>query len=291
MRIAHAVQQAPAPKLVQTRFDPDSNHTLWLTLPAGIDGSAPHFSPELLNELHGLLTDMQNRGVSWPVAGGRQSVHYTVMRSAHPDYFSLGGDLLLFRDCILRKDVTTLRSYSMQCASMLHEWSSLLGHDATTIALVQGRALGGGFETALAADYIVAEEHSEFGFPEILFGLFPCTGGMSLLAQRIGIRAAERMLSDGRIYNASALKEMGIVDEVCARGEGQAAVEKLIANHARQRQARLMLQRSRRRLQSLDLKELRTVVEEWTQVAMQLSSHNLRVMDALAKMQRGRAAA
>lgn len=291
MRIAHAVHKPPEPQLVRTRFDPESNRTLWLTLPAGIDDHAPYFSPELLDELHTLLKEMQGHGVSWPVGRSRQPVHYTVMRSAHPDYFSLGGDLALFQDCIRRKDAAALRSYSLQCANMLYEWSSLLGNDATTIALVQGRALGGGFETALAADYIVAEEHSEFGFPEILFGLFPCTGGMSLLAQRIGARAAERMLSDGRIHTAAALKEMGVVDEVCARGTGELAVQRLITNHAKQREARLALQRSRNRTQSLDLQELYTVVEEWTQVAMQLSSQNLRVMEALSKMQRGRAAA
>lgn len=291
MRIAQAVHASPESQLIRTRFDLDPNRTLWMTLPAGIDDHAPYFSPELLEEIQALLATLQEHGVSWPVADSRQPIHYAVMKSAHPDYFSLGGDLAFFQNCIKRKDAAALRNYSMQCADMLYSWSRLLGDDATTIALVQGRALGGGFETVLAADYIVAEEHSEFGFPEILFGLFPCTGGMSLLSQRIGARAAERMLADGRIYSASALKDMGVVDEICPRGSGELAVQKLISKHAQQREARLMLQRSRRRLQSLDLEELHTVVDEWTRVAMQLGSHNLRVMEALSKMQRGRAAA
>ena len=290
MNAVQVLPQHPSPRYVETRFDADTNNTLWITLPKSIDGRAPYFSPVLLDELMGLLEQMKEHGVSWPWSGLLKPVHYTVMKSAHPDFFSLGGDLAYFHDCINRGDSEALRNYSRTCADMIHDWSSLLGAEATTIALVQGRALGGGFEAALAADLIVAEEQAEFGFPEILFGLFPCTGGMSLLAQRIGARAAERMLGDGRVYSATELKNMGVVDEICPKGEGEQFVENLIAVHARQRMARLMLQRSRHRIDALDRTELHTIVDEWTETAMNLSTQQLRVMEALFKMQRGRAA-
>lgn len=289
MNAIHALPQFHSPHHVETFFDARAHNTLWVTLPRSIAGKAPYFSTELIDELDLLLAELKRFGLHWPWNGMRKPVHYAVMRSAHPDYFSLGGDLAHFQSCIRRRDHEALRRYSMTCANMLVEWSNLLGDAATTIALVQGRALGGGFETALAADYIVAEEHSEFGFPEILFGLFPCTGGMSLLAQRIGPRAAERMLADGRLYSAQTLKERGIIDVVCSRGEGEAEVEKLIAAHARQRPARLMLQRSRRRLSALDRAELHAIVDEWTETAMGLDAHQLRVMDTLIRMQSGRA--
>ena len=290
MNAVHVFPSPPATHHVDARFDFEPNRILWITLPESIDGRAPYFSPPLIEDLLAMLQIMKQRGASWPSRGMLQPVHYTVMRSAHPDYFNLGGDLAHFHDCIQRRDRRALHDYSLTCANMLYEWSSVLGAEATTISLVQGRALGGGFETALAADFIVAEEQSEFGFPEILFGLFPCTGGMSLLAQRIGARAAERMLSDGRIYTAANLKEMGVIDEVCPKGQGERAVEKLIAEHAKHRQARLMLQRSRHRMAGLDLAELHAVVEEWTDTAMALGSHDLRVMEMLVKLQRGRAA-
>lgn len=274
---------------VDTRFDVRSK-TLWMSMPERQDGSAPYFSPELLGEISSLMHAMASRGVTWPAAGTQQPVHYTVLKSAHPDYFSLGGDLAWFHECIGRRDRDALHGYSLKCADMLYEWSVTLGQHATTIALVQGRALGGGFETALAADYLIAEEHSEFGFPEILFGLFPCTGGMSLLAQRIGPRAAEKMLGDGRIYTAQALKDMGVIDEICGKGEGEVTVEKFIATHARQREARMMLQRSRHRIAPLDRAELHQVVDEWTDLAMNLGKQELRVMEMLFKMQRSRPA-
>ncbi len=278
----------PSIQYLQTRFDAAANNTLWLTLPKSIDGKAPYFAPELLAELKGLLQRMKEDGVSWPAGSQMAPVHYTVMKSAHPDFFSLGGDLAHFHDCITRRDSEALRYYSASCADMIHDWSTLLGTHATSIALVQGRALGGGFEVALAADLIIAEEQSEFGFPEILFGLFPCTGGMSLLAQRIGARAAERMLGDGRIYSATSLKQLGVIDEICAKGDGERFVEKFIAAHARQRSARLMLQRSRHRLSGLNRSELHTIVDEWTETAMNLNVQQLRVMEALFKMQESR---
>jgi DSF synthase len=281
----------PSPSEISIVFEAAPASTLWITLPEAVDGEPPHFSPSLLRSLMGILHSLKSRGVAWPATGAMQPVHYSVLKSAHPDYFSLGGDLALFRDCIARRDRDALFDYSKLCADMMYDWSSLLGQRATTIALVQGRALGGGFETALAADVIVAEEQSEFGFPEILFGLFPCTGGMSLLSQRIGARAAERMLGDGKIYGTEELHRMGVIDVVCPRGEGEVAVERYIAEHSRHRGARLMLQRARRRHAGLDRRELHTVVGEWTDLAMQLSPADLRVMEMLVKMQRGRAAA
>lgn len=272
---------------VATRFELAPYRTLWTTLLRPADNLPPYFSPELLADLSSLFTEVADRGMRWPGTGVLEPIHYVVLQSEHPQYFSLGGDLAYFHDCIQRRDRTALHRYSQSCADMLFELSTTLGEDATSIALVQGRALGGGFETALAADYLIAEEHSEFGFPEILFGLFPCTGGMSLLSQRIGLRAAESMLSDGKIYTAKTLEAMGIVDEICAKGEGRVAVEKFIARHQQQRTARLMLQRARRRMQPLDLSELHRVVDEWTEAAMTLEAPQLRSMEMLSRMQRG----
>lgn len=271
---------------VAANFRANEHNALWLTMAESAVGRSQNFTPELLHDVFALNSAIHANGVAWVSNGARQPIHYVVLQSAHPDYFSLGGDLGHFRDCIRRQDSKALRDYSMLCVDMIYQWSTTLSQHATTVALVQGRALGGGFETALASDFIVAEEQSEFGFPEILFGLFPCTGGMSLLCQRVSVHQAERMMSDGRIYSAAELKALGIVDEVCPRGQGAVAVEQFIATHARHRTARLMLQRGRHRLSPLNYMELQTVVGEWVDAAMALSEDNLRVLDMLIKMQR-----
>src|SRR5688500_16497621 len=97
------LQPQPRPHHVQTRFDARAN-ALWVTMPEREDGSAPYFSPVMLQEISSLLHAMAARGVSWPAGGELQPVHYTVLKSAHPDYFSLGGDLAYFHECIKRRD-------------------------------------------------------------------------------------------------------------------------------------------------------------------------------------------
>ena len=275
------------PTRITTSFRGSQHNTLWVTM---TQARVQNFSPDLLNDLGVLHSAVRDSGTMWPGAGVPQPVDYFVLKSAHPDYFSLGGDLAHFRECIRYGNRRGLRDYSMQCADMVCEWAEQ-SNRTTTIVLVQGRALGGGFETALASDYLIAEEQSEFGFPEILFGLFPCTGGMSLLARRVGVWQAERMMRNGKIYTAAELLQMGIVDEICPQGQGMLAVEKFIAEHRKHAPARLALQRARARLAPLNRDELHRVVDDWVEIAMALGESELRVMDMLIQMQRAGARA
>ncbi|MDR3389759.1 MAG: crotonase/enoyl-CoA hydratase family protein [Rudaea sp.] len=278
------------PSRVTANFRNTQHKTLWITMAKALDGRSQNFSLDLLHDMYALHKSIQDSGGTWVFNGATQPVNYVVLKSANPDYFSLGGDLGHFRECIRQKNKKALSHYSMLCVDMIYDWSAHLSRHATTIALVQGRALGGGFEAALASDYLIAEEQSEFGFPEILFGLFPCTGGMSLLSRRVGVYQAERMMTNGKIYSAAELKEMGVVDELCPAGHGTAATEKFIATHYRHQAARLALQRGRHRLAPLNYEELRTVVEEWVEAAMGLGEDDLRVMEMLVQMQQARVA-
>jgi DSF synthase len=273
------------PSRLTTSFRDSPFNTLWVTMTRARHGEVQNFTPSLLNDLGTLHGTLRDRDMTWPNAGVPHPVDYFVLKSAHPDYFSLGGDLAHFRECIRYGNRRGLRDYSMQCADMVAEWAERSDR-TTTISLVQGRALGGGFEAALASDYLIAEEQSEFGLPEILFGLFPCTGAMSLLARRIGVWQAERMMRSGKIYPAAELLQMGIVDEICPRGQGVLAVEKFITDHRKHAPARLALQHARSRLAPLNRDELHRVVEDWVEIAMTLGESDLRVMDMLIQMQR-----
>jgi DSF synthase len=278
------------PSRVATSFRGSPYNTLWIAMTQAHPRAVQNFSPELLRDLGDLYNTIRNGDMMWPGAGVAQPIDYLVLKSTHPDYFSLGGDLAHFRECIRYGNRRGLRDYSMQCADMVYEWS-VQSSRTTTISLVQGRALGGGFETALASDYLIAEEQSEFGFPEILFGLFPCTGAMSLLARRVGVWQAERMMRNGKIYTAAELLQMGIVDETCPKGQGALAVEKFIAAHRKHAPARLALQRARARLAPLNRGELHRVVDDWVEIAMALGESELRVMEMLIQMQRAGAPA
>jgi DSF synthase len=273
---------------VSLEFD-GAAHALWITMSPGESDSVHNFSMPLLREMTDMVHTLETNGSTWMSKGRATPVHYAVMRSGHPDYFNLGGDLSYFRSCIRDKNKAGLLEYSTSCMDLLYRWSTVSSENTTTIALVQGRALGGGFEAVLSADHIVAEEQSTFGFPEIMFGLFPCTGGMSLLARRIGAFKAEKMLTSGKTYSAAELLEMGVIDEICPTGLGEVAVEKFIGLHSRRRESRLMVQRSRNRIAPLDYAELAKVVDEWVDLALRLGEEELRMMDMLIMMQRGSA--
>ena len=257
---------------------------LWITLARDGATGLQNFTPALVQEFRGLVDELQDRRAATPL-------NYAVVQSADPAYFSMGGDLRYFRDCIQRRDAAALRDYSMRCLDLLEAWSGRLKDTTTSIALIQGRALGGGFEMALSTDYLIAEEHSSFGFPEIMFGLFPCTGAMGLLSTRIGARQAERMMTNKKIYSATELYDMGLVDEICATGEGELAVERFIANHSSRLKARLKVQQSRCRHTALDHAEGVRIVEDWVETAMCLSADELRTMDMLIMMQEREATA
>lgn len=257
---------------------------LWITLGKDADTGLQNFTPALVQEFRGLLAGLHDRR-------NAPAPNYLVVQSDDPAYFSMGGDLRFFRDCIQRRDAAALRDYSMRCLELLLAWNGRPDDETTSVALVQGRALGGGFELALGMDYLIAEEHSSFGFPEIMFGLFPCTGAMGLLAPRIGARRAERMMTNKKVYSAVELYDMGLIDELCPTGEGELAVERFIANHSSRLKARVKVQQSRYRNSPLDRVEGVRIVEDWVETAMRLSAEELRTMDMLILMQAREAAA
>ncbi len=69
-----------------------------------------------------------------------------------------------------------------------------------TIGLVEGTALGGGFEALLSFDYIVAERGASFGLPEVMFGLFPGMGAHAFLSRKLGAAMADRLIVSNQTY-------------------------------------------------------------------------------------------
>jgi enoyl-CoA hydratase/carnithine racemase len=82
------------------------------------------------------------------------------------------------------------------------------------IAAVNGVALGGGFEIALACDIIIASESARFGLPEPKVGLAALAGGMQRLPRQIGLKNAMHMMLTGRMVGAAEAKALGIAQEV-----------------------------------------------------------------------------
>lgn len=246
----------------------------------------PCFTPTLLQEL-----------LSWchAVAGqiddpNQSDVRYMVTASSHPDVFNYGGDLYRFAELIALGDRDRLLHYAKACIEPLYLNAVHLNRPGIkSIALVQGDALGGGFECALSSNILVAERGTKLGFPEILFNLFPGMGALSLLGRRVGYQKAEQMILSGRLFLAEELHALGVVDVLAERGEGEKAVQDYIRREARSRNGALALRSVRDEIQPISYSELVRVTEIWVDAALRLESKDLRMMERLVSRQTGKA--
>lgn len=98
--------------------------------------------------------------------------------------------------------------------------------DKPLIAAVNGVALGGGLEIALACDLIIAEQHARFGLPEPKVGLAALAGGLQRLGRQIGAKRAMGMALTGRLVSAEEALSLGFVNEVVPPGEALAAARR-----------------------------------------------------------------
>ncbi|MEY2884893.1 MAG: carnitinyl-CoA dehydratase [Pseudomonadota bacterium] len=101
--------------------------------------------------------------------------------------------------------------------------------DKPVIAAVNGVAMGGGFEIALAADIILASENASFALPEPKVGLAALAGGLHRLPRAIGLKRAMGMILTGRVVPAAEGKALGFVHDVVPAGELLAAARALAA--------------------------------------------------------------
>jgi DSF synthase len=217
--------------------------------------------------------------------GGRDDLRYFVCGSKTPGVYNLGGDLRHFAECIRNRDLAAMRKYAETCVRMQHANSNAFGAPIITFALVQGDALGGGFEHALAFDVLVAEKSARLGLPEIVFNLFPGMGAYSFLLRRVGRKLAEQFILEGKIYSASELHDMGIVDILVEDGEGEAAIVDYCTRNKQRFAAERAVYLARRATNPVELDELLRITNVWAETAMTLTDADVRKMERLADAQ------
>ena len=247
----------------------------------------PCFNPALLADIRAYYDFLAGSGASVEYGGEERAIEYVVLASGMPGVFNLGGDLDLFKQLIDARDRQGLLRYGRACIDVLYR--NYIGHDlpVTTISLVQGECLGGGFEAALSSDVIIAEKSARFGFPEILFNLFPGMGSYSFLERRIGQKGAEEVITSGKIYSADEMAALGVIDLVAEDGQGEAGVAGLIKRRARSRNGLAALAAVRRRVHRLEFDELLDIVQIWVDSALRLNPRDLKLMQRLVSRQNG----
>ena len=244
----------------------------------------PCFTPRLLHQIRTLQARLKY-GLAPANASDGMPVRTLVWGSTFPGIWNLGGDLELFTKLIRAHGAKDLRNYAYACVDAVYQNLTKMGLPLLTIGLVQGDALGGGFEHALSNDVIIAERGSKLGLPEVLFNLFPGMGAYSLLCRRLdGVRAQQLILS-GRVYDAEELEELGLVDVVVDQGEGAAAVREYLERNRRRHGTLLALSRVRQRCQPVSYDELIDVTDIWVEAALGLHEADLRRMEHLVRAQ------
>jgi enoyl-CoA hydratase/carnithine racemase len=156
-----------------------------------------------------------------------RDIYSLVVTGQGDKFFSAGADLKLFADG--DKAVAAGMSHAFGRA-----FEALAGFRGVSIAAINGYAMGGGLECALACDLRVVEEQSVLALPEAAVGLLPCAGGTQWLSWLVGEGWAKRLILCGERLDASTALRIGLVEEVTGRGEALARALELARSVERQ---------------------------------------------------------
>ena len=245
-------------------------------------GDRPSFTPGLLEEIKAFQHTVKR------VARNQRKppILYTVLASDCPGVFNFGGDLDLFAQLICAKDRLGLQRYAKACIDVLHANAVNLELPLTTISLVKGQALGGGFEAALSSEVVIAERGSMLGFPEIIFNLFPGMGAFHLLSERLSHVQAKRIIQGGELYSAETLFDMGLVDILAEPGEGEKAVMAYIRRQNRAWNGHMHIQKVASQQRAFTYQDLMKTADIWVDAALAISERDVRKMEKLVAAQR-----
>lgn len=251
--------------------------TLWTYMrPQG----RPSFTPTMLRDF-----ETWQRVIGSDFGPDKVPLRYLVLGSRSPGVFCFGGDLALFQQLIRTGNRQGLANYGFRCVEILHRNMHSLDLPMLTIGLVEGAALGGGFEALLSFDFLIAERGATFGLPEILFGLFPGMGAHAILSRRLGSAMADRLILSNETYTAEQMYELGLVHQLAEPGEGLKACREFIKRSERRHPGLVNSRKAMKRTRPIELRELKDIVELWADAAIQLTEQDLKVMSRLTRAQ------
>ncbi len=141
-----------------------------------------------------------------------KEIYALVITGEGEKFFSAGADLNVFASG--DKGVAADMSFVFGQA-----FETLSDFRGVSIAAINGFAMGGGLEVALACDLRIAEEQAQMALPEAKVGLLPCAGGTQNLATLVGEGWAKRMILCGERLKAEKALQIGLVEEVVATGK------------------------------------------------------------------------
>lgn len=161
--------------------------------------------PKALNALNGELLDEMSQVLD--EVSSDQDIRVLVLTGSGEKSFVAGADITELAKC----NALQGKIFAAKGQKAISKLQCL---EIPVIAAVNGFALGGGSEIALACDFIYASENAKFGLPEITLGIIPGFGGTQRLPRLIGMNLAKEMIFTGKMISAAEAKEIGMVNKV-----------------------------------------------------------------------------
>ncbi|TGG91157.1 enoyl-CoA hydratase [Natronospirillum operosum] len=175
------------------------------------------WTPELLHDFRVMLDQLIDD----------EEVRALVLASGSERFFSAGADVKQFADGDATQATTAARAFGSA-------FETLTSFRGLTVAAINGWAMGGGLEVALACDLRVADETAVMALPEARVGLLPCAGGTQNLTRLVGEGWAKRIILCGERVDASQALQIGLVEEVVGAGEARVKALELAQMSCRQ---------------------------------------------------------
>lgn len=212
----------------------------------------------------------------------KENIKYVVAYSLNKGVWNLGGDLEYFVECIQKGKKGDLKDYAYKCIDLVYNYNNSYDLDIFSTCVVQGNAFGGGFESALSGNYIIAEESANFSFPEVIFGTFPGMGAYSFLTKRVGYKTAHDIINSNKTYTANDVHDLKIIDKVAEDGHGLSDMSLMIKNGELEKYSNDPFMNICNKVSKQELLE---VVDVWVEKAFTLSENNIKRMSKLANFQ------
>jgi DSF synthase len=257
-------------------FYEEERRVMWMMLRSE---PRPCFNQQLVSDIIRLARAARESGLRFD---------FWVTGSLVPEIFNVGGDLNFFVDVIRKGERDRLMAYARSCIDGVWEIYNGFGTDAISIAMIEGSALGGGFEAALAHHYVLAQKGAKLGFPEIAFNLFPGMGGYSLVARKSNMHVAETLISTGESRLAEWHAEKGLVDQTFEPGDAFLATRTFIDLMRPMLNGTRAMLRARQRVLPLSRSELMDITEDWVESAFKLEEKDIAFMERLVVLQNRR---
>lgn len=284
-RHAYAPAQSLSSGAFKATYDPQCD-AAWVDAPAN---AILGFNLDLLREIWSADQSLADSGCILDDSGTMRPIRYHVTACGPGQTYNLGDDLALFMRLLESQDRKSLMQYAGLHADIMHRRLDSFGRPIVTVSVAHGEVLGSGFEAILAADVVIAERSSQFGFPGIIYNLFPGMGGYSVLVRKIGQRRTEEMIASGSIYTGAELADLGVVDLLAEDGQGREAAIGFMKHRLRSHTGYSAMLRARKAVLAITREELQRVAAIWVDTALRLDRVDLRAMARIIQAQRPQA--